>query len=129
VEPARSIARLGFRRWYERRLIEGHAWLITSILCAIAISVSLEGLSFRESVAGGLLTAAFVFVAALICWQGVRRYGALMRQAERLAEHSTCAACSAYGRFKMLSEFPRMTVRCRKCGNEWDLDPERSLRD
>ena len=27
MEPADSIGRLGFARWYERRLIEGHAWL------------------------------------------------------------------------------------------------------
>jgi len=34
VEPARSIARLGFRKWHERRLIEAHAWLVARQLLA-----------------------------------------------------------------------------------------------
>ena len=39
MEPARSIGKLGFRRWYERQLIESHAWLITCFLCALAIAI------------------------------------------------------------------------------------------
>ena len=38
MEPADSICRLGFARWYERRLIEGHAWFITGFFCMIAIA-------------------------------------------------------------------------------------------
>jgi hypothetical protein len=49
TEPARSIGKLGFRKWYERRLIESHAWLITCFLCALGIAASLEGLSFKRS--------------------------------------------------------------------------------
>lgn len=29
MEPAESIVRLGFSRWYERQLIESHAYLVT----------------------------------------------------------------------------------------------------
>ena len=49
MEPARSIARLGFRKWYERRLIEAHAWLFTALLCAIYVGVSLESVSFSRA--------------------------------------------------------------------------------
>ena len=129
MEPARSIGKLGFRRWYERQLIESHAWLVTSLLCALAISVVLEAMSVRGSLPGILITAGFLFVGGLICVYGLRRYGALMRQAEGLAEHSRCAGCKEYDKFQMVGEYPTMTVRCRKCGNQWDLDPERKLRD
>jgi hypothetical protein len=129
MEPARSIGKLGFRRWYERQLIESHAWLVTSLLCALAIAVSFETLSFRESVAKTMITIVFCFVGGLFAWYGLRQYGAIMRQAEGLAEHSRCATCKEYDKFQMVGEFPTMTVRCRKCGNQWDLDPERKLRD
>jgi hypothetical protein len=129
MEPARSIAKLGFRRWYERQLLEGHAWLVTSLLCALAISVSFEAMSFRESVANALVTVAFCFVGGMIAWYGLRRYGAIMRQADGLSQHSRCTTCKAYDKFQMVGEFPTMTVRCRKCGTQWDLDPERKLRD
>ena len=37
MEPADSISRLGFSRWYERRLIEAHAWFISAFICVVAI--------------------------------------------------------------------------------------------
>ena len=42
MEPADSIRRLGFARWYERRLIEGHAWFVSGFMCMIAIAASME---------------------------------------------------------------------------------------
>jgi len=39
VEPADTIARIGFRRWHERQLLECHAWLVTGILCVLAVVV------------------------------------------------------------------------------------------
>jgi uncharacterized membrane protein len=120
TEPARSIGRLGFRRWYERRLIEGHAWLVSCLLCALGIAVSLEGLSFKRPESIPILI--FVFVAGLVCWYALQRYRVIMVEAERLGEQSTCGSCRAYGVFKVLGDYPKINVRCRKCGNEWLLD-------
>ena len=122
MEPARSIARLGFRRWYERRLIESHAWLVTALLCAIVIALSLELLSFERHFLAWAGTAGVVFVAALIVWHGVRRFLHILSEAERLAGQSTCGACKRYGLFSVIAESPRMTVRCRKCAHEWTFD-------
>ena len=47
MEPADSIGRLGFSRWYERRLIEGHAWFVSAFICVIAIAACAEELAFR----------------------------------------------------------------------------------
>jgi hypothetical protein len=120
VEPARSIGKLGFRRWYERQLIESHAWLITCFLCALAIAAVLEGFSFKRP--ESVLILLFVFVAGLVCWHALKRYKLIMDEAERLGEQSTCGSCRTYAAFKVIGEYPKMNVRCRKCGNEWLLD-------
>ena len=122
MEPAHSIGRLGFRKWYERQLIEAHAWLVTCLLVGIAIAVALEGLSFRRPFYEWAPLVGLLFVGGLIVWHGMRRFGLLMEEANRLAEHSTCEACGAYGRFQVIEEYPtRMRVCCRKCSHRWML--------
>ena len=120
MEPARSIGKLGFRRWYERQLIESHAWLISSLLCAIAIAASLEAMTFRE-LPKAAITLTFVFFAALVCWHGLQRYRAIMQEAERIGEFSTCGSCSTYARFQVIDEYPKMNVRCKKCSHVWTI--------
>jgi hypothetical protein len=121
IETARSIAKLGFRRWYERQLIESHAWLVTCLLCGIAIAASVEVLSFKNA-ADALLILAFMFVAGLICAQAVKRYLTLMEQAERIASRATCPACDKYARFQVEDQSQSARVRCRHCGHAWRLD-------
>lgn len=118
MEPARSIARLGFKRWYERQLIESHVWLVTVLLCGIGMAASLEVLDFRNA-GDTVVTLGFVFAGGLICWKGFERFRFLMVRAEEMASHSTCEVCSAYGRFSVVDQNARFRVRCRKCGNEW----------
>ena len=118
MEPADSIGRLGFARWYERRLIEGHAWFITGFICMIAIPACFEELSFRGSFARLLAYVIVVAAAAAIGIYGLVRYQKILVEAERLGEHATCRACGAYARFRLISA---SQVRCRKCDNEWCL--------
>ena len=118
MEPADSIRRLGFARWYERRLIEGHAWFISGFICMIAIAACFEELSFRGSVGRLLLYVIVVAGAAIIGIYGLVRYQKILVEAETLGEHATCRSCGAYARFRMISS---AEVRCRKCGNEWRL--------
>ena len=118
MEPADSIARLGFRKWYERQLIEGHAWFVTCFLCMVAIAAVLEELSFRGPLPRLLAFGGLVFAAGLVGCYAWLRYQRIMTEAERLGDQATCAACGTYGRFAMLSA---SSVRCRKCANEWRL--------
>jgi hypothetical protein len=118
MEPADSIRRLGFARWYERRLIEGHAWFASVFFCMIAIAACMEELSFRGSIARLLVYVTVVLAAAAIGIYGMIRYQKILAEAERLGEHATCRACGAYARFKLISP---SQVRCRKCDNEWRL--------
>ena len=129
MEPADSIRRLGFVRWYERRLIEGHAWFVSGFVCLTAIAACMEELSFRGSIARLLIYVIVVLAAGAIGIYGLVRYQKILVEAESLGAHATCGACGAYARFKLISE---SRVRCRKCNNEWllieppEYSPERS---
>ncbi len=118
MEPADSIRRLGFARWYERRLIEGHAWFISGFLCLISIAACMEELSARGSVARLLFYVVIVAASIAIGIYGLVRYQKILMEAETLGEHATCGACGAYARFQFVSP---SQVRCRKCKNEWCL--------
>ena len=118
MEPADSIRRLGFARWYERRLIEGHAWFVTGFISMIAIAACVEELSFRGSAARLLAYVALIAAAVAIGVYGLVRYQKILSEAEQLGELATCGACGAYARFRLISP---SQVRCRKCEHEWCL--------
>ena len=118
MEPADSIARIGFRRWYERQLIEGHVWFITAFLCLIAAIACVEELRFQDPLPLQLLFGASVVAASLLGTYGLLRYMTILATALRLGEHATCRACGTYARFSLISA---ARARCRKCDNEWLL--------
>lgn len=122
MEPGDSIARLGFARWYERRLIEAHAWFISAFVCIVAIAACAEELAFRGSAARLLFYVGVIFGAAAIGIYGMVRYHKILLEAESYGEKATCAGCEAYARFRVVAG---SQVRCRKCGHEWRLvEPE-----
>ena len=118
MEPADSIRRLGFARWYERRLVEGHAWFISGFVCMIAIAACIEELSFRGSFPRLLFYAIIVAGAAAIGIYGLARYQKILVEAELLGEQATCSGCGTYARFTLISA---TQARCRKCNHEWTL--------
>ena len=118
MEPADSISRLGFARWYERRLIESHAWFVSGFICMVAVAACFEELTFRGSLGRSLLYSAVSLGAVIIGVYGLIRYHKILAEAERLGEHATCRDCGAYARFRLVSA---SDVRCRKCGHEWQL--------
>ena len=123
MEPAPGIEKLGFSRWYERQLIEGHAWLITCVLCLVAIAACVETLSLRGP---PLQTLAYAAAVAAACLTGVyawKRYLRILTVAEYIGERATCASCRAYARFRLIgSDEVSLTVRCRRCAHEWRID-------
>jgi len=118
MEPADSIRRLGFNRWYERQLIEGHAWFISGFACMIAIAACMEELSFRGSPWHLLGYAALVLAAGAVGIYGILRYQQILVQAERIGEQATCSKCGAYARFKLHAD---CVAHCRKCDHKWQL--------
>jgi hypothetical protein len=134
MQAAPGIRKLGFRRWFERQLIESHLYLVTSFLCLIAAMALAEELSFR---AGGLRPAVLVLLMCAIGVLGVfalNRYLGMLFRALQLSQHSICGKCQAYARFNVLDSGPRepdeaaerdlswLKVKCRKCGHEWMME-------
>ncbi len=118
MEPGDSIQRLGFARWYERRLIEGHAWFVSGVLCLVVIPACFEVIGERGP-APRLLAYCLLAAAALVIGvYAVVRYGRILGEAEAIGERATCGGCGAYARFRMVSA---SDVSCRKCGKEWRL--------
>ena len=120
MEPADTIGRLGFRKWYERQLIEGHLWLVTCVLCMLLVATIVEMVELSGPAGALVAKAAMVFAAGAVAAVAWKRYRAVMDAAERLAEHSTCPGCGTYARFGLVAG--GMLVRCRKCDREWRLD-------
>ncbi len=128
MTPADGIRKLGFRRWYERQLIEGHAWFVTCFLCMILALACAEDIGLREGGFKPVLMLALIAGAAVLGFSSLRRYRRLLERAETIAEQSTCGRCATYGRLLVLGtgtvETPPvwMRVRCRHCGNEWVIE-------
>ena len=138
MDAADGIRKLGFRRWYERQLIESHAYLITGLLATVLVLGSIESLSLRapgwEPVAWLVLVTGAL---ALATW-ALYRYLVILNYAEHVGEHSTCGKCSTYGIIDVTSmraaarhgqsdEERESTpsalgVRCRRCGHEWTIE-------
>jgi hypothetical protein len=134
---AERIAKLGFRRWYERQLIESHLYLVSCFLCMILVAACLEALSFRDPGLRPLLMLGLSFAGG---WLGIvswGRYQSIMVRAERLGDQSTCSGCKTYGSLQVTGSGPLspldyarnqdqaemwIRVRCRKCGHEWCME-------
>jgi phage FluMu protein Com len=128
------IQKYGFRRWYERQLIESHAYLALGFMALIMMLAGVEVMGDMKSSTGYLgilLMAALGGVLMLVAW---RRFNALLARAEQFAEAATCPNCKTWGQFRVLGQEattdddppeagrPRwLRVRCAKCGNEWRL--------
>lgn len=127
----------GFRRWYERQLIECHAWLVSWFLGVIVLVSGLEvaGTGPASRMSGALLVMGGLAVV-LYSW---KRYHLMLEIAERLGEQAICPGCKAYAKFKVHASGPNpmpdggdpelenhgggiwLRAQCRKCGDEWVL--------
>lgn len=128
------IRRYGFKRWYERQLIESHAYLALGFVALILLLAGAEALSDQKvgmAYLTILVAAALGGVLTLIAW---KRFRVLLARAEHFAEAATCPGCGVWGKFRVLrqeveqDEDPPeagrphwLKVRCAKCEREWDL--------
>jgi len=138
MELAEGIRKIGFRRWYERQLIESHLHLVVCIVSMLAALAALEG--FRMGAPGWeiLLRLAVIPAGGAVSIRSLVRYRVTLEIAMRAAERSTCVKCAAYGLLEVMPAGllvprarpgketgprpPALAVRCRKCGNEWVIE-------
>ena len=137
MELAEGIRKVGFRRWYERQLIEGHLYLISGFMCLVMVLASAEDFSLRMAGWEPLLRLAAIVAGCAVCLWTTRRYLAMLGFAEYAAERSVCEKCATYRGLELIGigtpsarpdgddEEDRLLpvgVRCRKCGHEWTIE-------
>jgi hypothetical protein len=133
VTTAESIRKQGFRRWYERRLIEGHLYLVTAVLALVMLGAGFELYSGSQTAADLLFDGALVLGGGALAWFSWRGYATTMMAAEWVGSQAVCPNCRHHG-FRAVpvaewsGEFaatPRreLVALCRKCGSQWRIDP------
>lgn len=125
VRLAEGIRKLGFRRWYERRLLTSHAHLVLVFLCLIGILVAMEAASRFRSWGDQFVDGASLLLCIGVGLWALRRYLALLLQAETAAKQAECTGCRTYGRLELLQSDvsgDNVVVQCRKCGHSWRID-------
>jgi hypothetical protein len=124
VNDAQSIERRGFRKWYERELVQSHVHLVLLLLCAIGLLASTELFGAHQSLDQRLIALLCGSASALIGVWALRRYLYFLSHAEYVAGQAACSACEAYARWEVMHEDDarqQLHVRCRRCGNEWHI--------
>ncbi|MCA3250247.1 MAG: hypothetical protein O9339_10845 [Rubrivivax sp.] len=125
MKLAEGIRRHGFRKWYERELLQSHAHLALTFLCLIGVFAAFEGITrFRSLADQAGDVAALLLCAATGLW-ALRRYLFLLSHAEAVANQADCPQCEAYGRLELLqsdADGQSVQVRCRRCQHVWRID-------
>ena len=124
-----AIRERGFRRWYERQLIESHLWLVTGFLSLVMMGVALEVVEYRESLGGKIALMAVGGGGGAMCFYAWRRFSHQLGLAEHIAAQATCPGCRVYARLELLrakddagfASGRAADVRCRACGQTWTI--------
>lgn len=119
---ADGIRKHGFRKWYERELLRGHAHLVLTFFCVIGIFGAFGGAT-RPWSDRPFDAAAIVLCTTAGVW-ALRRYLGLLTCAEAVASQAECRQCRTYGRLDLLQSDAAGTeikVRCRQCGHGWRI--------
>lgn len=124
MSAAHTIRRIGFRKWYERELLHGHANLVLLLLATIGLLASFEVYERTSPLLDQVQVLAAAVASALIGVFALRRYLYLLKHAEYVADQAICRRCDTYARFELLEEHgdpARLRVRCRQCSHAWDI--------
>jgi predicted Zn finger-like uncharacterized protein len=122
---AEGIRRHGFRKWYERELLQSHAHLALTFLCLVGVFAAFEALTRFRSFADQAVDLTTLLLTAGVGLWALRRYLFLLGHAEAAAHQAECSQCQAYGRLDLLqsdASGESVQVRCRGCGHVWRID-------
>ena len=122
-----TIQRVGFRKWYERELLQSHGYLVLLILCLVAFLGGIELFGGQGSAERQWEALACAGASGVIGAWAVRRYLYLLAHAQYVAEQAVCRVCQAYAKWDVVDspheppQQQRMCVKCRRCGNSWHI--------
>ena len=129
TKTVEGLRKHGFRKWYERQLVESHLFLVTAVLALVMMVSGFELLSIREGATDAMFAAAVVAAGAGLAWFSWRRYASLMMLAEHVGHQAECPACKRYG-FRAVpageggvpERRDALVASCRRCGHRWPID-------
>jgi hypothetical protein len=124
MDAIQAMRKLGFRKWYERALLQSHAHLLLLLLSTIGLLVGAEAYSRELPASSQLSLIACVIASGVIGFWALRRYLYLLQHAEFLADQAVCRNCQTYARWDITAEDPStqsMQVCCRHCDNRWKI--------
>lgn len=126
MKLAEGIRRHGFRKWYERELLQSHGHLALTFVCSLGIFAALEAAGDARSAGGDQVPSVLTLLlcAAAGLWS-LRRYLYLLSHAEATANQADCPGCGTYARFRLVSADAagdHVQVCCRQCERTWAID-------
>jgi predicted Zn finger-like uncharacterized protein len=124
MKLADGIRKHGFRKWYERELLQSHAHMVLLFLCVIGLFAAFEAASKFRSVADQVTDLVAAAVCAAVGLWALRRYLRLLSSAEAVAHQADCPHCKTYGRLELMQAQradDEVHVRCRHCGHAWHI--------
>jgi hypothetical protein len=124
MSSAQTIRRLGFRKWYERELLQSHANLVLLLLSAIGLLACAELYSAQLPFTDQIQVLGSALASAAIGLLALRRYLYLLNHAEFVAHQAACARCETYAKWDLIDERAAgevLRVRCRRCGHQWEI--------
>jgi hypothetical protein len=127
MKLAQGIRRHGFRKWYERELLQSHAHLVLTFLCMIGIFAAMESLGGGSGWFEQAADLATIGLCTAIGIWAVRRYLYFLNHAEACANQADCPQCKAYGRMAVDATDgaeSQLDVHCKKCNCRWVMYDE-----
>lgn len=124
MKLAEGIRKHGFRKWYERELLQSHAHMVLTFLCVIGLFAAFEAASKFRTLQDQLIDLTAAFLCAAIGLWALRRYLRLLTHAEAVANQADCPSCGTYGRLDVVeadATGEEVHVRCRKCNHGWRI--------
>lgn len=125
MKLADGLTKVGFRKWYERELLQSHAHLALCFVCLVGVFAAFEALVRFRTWTDQLVDIAAIGLCAAAGLWALRRYLYLLTHAEMAANQAECRTCGTYGRLKLVQAQANGTcadVRCNQCGHEWRID-------
>ncbi len=124
------LRELGFRKWYERQLIDGHASLVLAILAVVIMACGFELVSIRDQSMGIVGHGLLIFGGCVLAWKSLQRYQRVMIDAEWVGKNANCPSCGKHG-FKWPKDDPpddekglAIKALCGRCKTRWKIDLE-----
>lgn len=123
MKLADGIRKHGFRKWYERELMQSHGHLALTFLSGVGVMGAFEAFTTFRAWSEQLMNIVALGACVGIGLWSLRRYLYLLHHAEAAAHQAVCKQCGTYGRLRLVPRAPGagVAVCCTKCQHEWHI--------